>query len=303
MAATTWNFPCYRCASGDSVFQGFFWYDSVDADSYYDNEFTFFWSFFIDTREGMYTGLNTDPITRDDGNLQFLVSRGVFGQNRQMSIGFMNNTGTKKLGRVYVNDHSTGTTRYDWEVGDEDGSSELSDNKWYQMVVSVSSTRMQVAMNGTASPYLVKLTDSPGDINGDSQQGGGTDYLIYNSLVDALWPVSSARLYNAMSGIIGPNMLHNTALDLNDSATLGRIYDENGDFKNPGEDGSLWLGDSYGQVTPTLWFPTGGPTTIVGENSANWKSGDSNNVYGSTVGLRKDYESNIDIGRTGNRPT
>ena len=83
-------------------------------------------------------------------------------------------------------------------------------------------------------------------------------------------------------------------LDFSDAATKARIWDTNGDFKNPGEDGSLYFSDTYGSVQPEIYLLDGSGRYDNGSVGYVWVgpgSGASDQIPG---GLKKQY-INADI--------
>jgi hypothetical protein len=80
-------------------------------------------------------------------------------------------------------------------------------------------------------------------------------------------------------------------LDFSSSAVRARIWDDDGDFKNPGEDGSLWFGDTYAGNQPEYYFVDGSPIIQNGSETDEWSSSTSIAIVGVGAGLRKQYES------------
>ena len=76
-----------------------------------------------------------------------------------------------------------------------------------------------------------------------------------------------------------------------------RIWDTDGNFKNPGEDGSLWFSDTYGSATPEFYFLDGSPRKDNGAYNASipqvWNTSAGGGAGSTTPpgGLRKQYEA------------
>jgi len=153
---------------------------------------------------------------------------------------------------------SRGSTTYDIRLGDEDGSSWLQVDKWYQYGVMMTGTEITYAINGTTTPKLTIATNSPKALI----LNPGNESVTYQSpnanAGDNYDPISAMPSSNYPSLLFGPCLIDSeTTLNFNDTATRDRIWDTDGNFKFPGKNGSLWLGDSYNDVRPDYYFANG----------------------------------------------
>lgn len=284
MAANTWNFQVHEARdwpenpSGRGQTAGIF-YTYGTTSTGFTSAFTAIFSVLI--RSGW---------TAEDGFQQILFSLGKRGAYHS----FINITGTGTAStRIGITLHNvvSGTKAYELHLGDEDGSSKIASDKWYQVAFSANTSGATYAVNGTSSPLATVSTDNLSVLD------------VANAEIIALFGgISTASKTNIQQSIyghimpsvmVGPAAYSNQLLDLNDSAVLARIYDDNGDFRNPGEDGSLWFGDTYGANTPEYYFATGTPRGQKGTDATAWYVGGGNNYtgrVGAPGGLRKQYE-------------
>jgi hypothetical protein len=172
-------------------------------------------------------------------------------------------------------------------VGDEDGTNWLSQNKWYQLAFSGDSSGIQYVVNGDSTPTETVVTDSPGAFNWTA--GSDRMWVGASAAHNAATPATLTSSW--CSHISGPTAIHNQKIDLTDTAVLARIFDDNGDLKNPGADGSLWFGDTYGATPPSVYMHDGTPRLDYGAWGGTWTelSGDGS-AHGMPGGLRKEYE-------------
>jgi hypothetical protein len=173
-------------------------------------------------------------------------------------------------------------------LGDEDGSNDIQDDKWYQMAISMSGSQLQYAVNGSTTPTVTITADTP------STPVLSTDRIFLHGGTATANSDPSGFTTQWPSLLFGPMAMYTTAIDLTSSTVRDRIWDANGDFKNPGEDGSLWFGDTYGDVQPEYYFINGAPVWQKGTNTVVWaaRDGGSSGGNGNTMpgGLRKQYE-------------
>ena len=92
--------------------------------------------------------------------------------------------------------------------------------------------------------------------------------------------------------VMGAAAYSTTALDLSNQEVLDRIFDNNGDFKNAGENGSLWFGD-YDSNKPAYYFPHGVPIIQNGTDTQPWLTQWANSGGFASVlgGKKKQYTS------------
>ena len=279
MSKDTWNFQCHQTQDfgpdgGSRQTEGTLF--EVETQPF-SSEMTSIFSFLI--RSGW---------TSQDDAKQGLFSIGVNSGIESVGYAF-NKSGTTPLMLCSFKDGTAGTQRYSIGIGDEDGINWLQDDKWYQFVVSANASRIQYACNGSTSPKANINTDSPGflNINTGFERIWMTSPPANTGSTD---PISLATIWPSV--VIGACVHYSTAIDLADSAVLGRIYDTDGNFKSPGENGSLWFGDTYGAVIPEYYFPTGVPYHNLGSDTQNWNTWDGGSPSTKTPigGLRKQFE-------------
>ena len=186
---------------------------------------------------------------------------------------------------------ATTTYRYQIRLGDEDGVSDFSADKWYQIGLSVSASGISYVVNGSTTPKTTITTNAPGALGLDrsklwvhhSEPNRGVYPPIF---IGDGWPTL----------VLGPAMYHRTALDFSSSTVRDRIWDTSGDFKNPGEDFSYWLGDTYAASQPDFAFLDGSPRFDNGAYNASipqsFIAADGGGSGSTTApgGLRKQYE-------------
>lgn len=192
--------------------------------------------------------------------------------------------------RVRFYDIPGAVERYNQHLGDENGTDWLHFDKWYQVVISANATRLQFAVNGSTTPTTTLVTSTPGSLNLDdgserwwhfgppANSGSANPILLTDE-----WP----------SCMVGASAWDAPALDLTDQAVLDRIYDSDGDFKNPGENGSLWFNDSYttaANFSPDVYMWDGSGRKDNGSASLTWIAFNSSGITSAPGGLRKFYE-------------
>lgn len=303
MAATTYNFPCWQQV--DDLHK-----DTVDSQYPIGNRDDGGTGFSTGTTHGITTqftvafailarGWNDSPLSHTlidsydqeggDGN-NYLLSIGRQAQWADFYCG-IHLSATASDNYIFIGSNSASSTpRWVYHLGDEDGSNWVTADKWFQVVVSCTTGGdVDWAVNGTLTPQSTEVETPTGvDFPDLSNRRlwlhaplASANYTDLQTVLTTPWP----------SAVVGPVMVHNVALDLTDSAVLGRFYDSNGDFKNPGENGSLWLSSTYG-TAPTIFLPGGNPNTDKG-GTATWTALASaiTNEGGGVGGLRKQYEN------------
>ena len=230
--------------------------------------------------------------TSQDGGQQGIFSIGVASVTETVGHSFILSSTTPALFISYK-DGGTAAERYEISIGDEDGTNWLQDNKWYQFAVSANSSRIQYVCNGSITPKDNVITNTPGALNINAGAG-----RVWMTSPPASWGIATDPIgitQNWPSVILGPAMHYSTAIDLSSSTVRDRIFDSNGDFKNPGENGSLWLGDTYDSTIAEYFFPYGIPDYNLGTDTEAWTSwsGGFANAQTALGGLRKQYESRV----------
>lgn len=288
MSLTTWNFPTWQCRDKGPGFtradagSGFSTYQVVHQALPFSSAMT-----------GIFSFLAESGKVADAGQQQFITSIGYQGSPTYANFGLdmvMNQTLTSFF-RLTFYDHNAAAMRYLWSVGDEDGVNWLQYDKWYQVAFSVNASRLQVVVNGSTTPKVTKTTDAPGTLNLD--QG---DERWWHTGPVAAWGLSDGQVAFILglwpSVVLGPSAWEATAIDLSDQTVLDRIYDADGNFKNPGENGSLWFNDTYTTSTgfkPDVFMLDGSPRFDNGSFGLTWGalSGSKSPYPGA---LRKAYE-------------
>ena len=127
----TWNFPCWQCIddiNGTRNDGG--WYYRVGPDGGgttqpFTTKLTAIFSFLI--RSGW---------TSQDGGLQSIISLGSNGASKTAFLLALIDSSTNPALQVQFGDATGNVQRYTINLGDEDGASWLSTDKWYQMAIS-----------------------------------------------------------------------------------------------------------------------------------------------------------------------
>lgn len=283
MSVDTWNFPCWQTRDRGVAFTRgnaggtFACTDALPFGS---------------AISGVFSFLIYPPYTYDSVDWQVLHGIGTRNSTRNaVQLGAYYNTAGFNHCQIKFWDETGGVTRYNVQLGDEDGVSWCQTKKWYQVAFSADSSEFQYAVNGTTAPMLNVVNDTPGalSITQGSERwwfGGGAYFGIDSPLSwTGNWPTLVA----------GPAAFDGSSLDLSDSAVLGRIFDSEGNLKNPGENASLWWNDTY---TTTSGFK---PDVFLPDGSARFEGGSAGLTFTSQVGgaagssdapggLRKFYE-------------
>lgn len=299
MSASTWNFQCYQCMDdfpfnpaprgrrggvftlgpGSRVIGGS---NPSSTTLPFTNTITGVCSFFI--RSGW---------TAQDGNPQGIFS---IGANTEASPGVyvsLIDTATNPAVRIFIYDGSANTTRHDVKIGDEDGVNWLQDDKWYQVGFSVGSGGITFAMNGTNAPKSTTTTDNAGALN--LKSGDERIWTTGPAADNAASHPQTIQTSVYPTVVLGPSIWATAALDFDDSTVRDRVWDSNGDFKNPGENGSLWFSDTYSETIPEFYFVPGVPWPQNGSDTQAFRGEGggtgSGLMAGNIGGLRKTYES------------
>lgn len=222
-----------------------------------------------------------------DGGQDGLFSLGSSGNTHAAMNISLGATGIPYKLSIEVWDQVAGAYRYIILLGDEDGTEWIKPDKWYQCGISFDSTGISWCINGETSPTVTETTNAPGAVNLDN---ASERLWVHSAVADTItaiffleggWPTV----------VVGPTIMTSVKMDFSDAAVRNRIWDSNGDFKNPGEDGSLWLGDTYGSNQPEIYLLDGGPRFDNGSENYIWiqqGSGGSGTMPG---GLKKQYSA------------
>jgi len=285
MAIDTWNFPCWQTAdAGPNATPrnniGMAWI--VGPAHVTTQPFT-------NTITCIFSLLMRTGWTSMDGGAQGIFS---IGQQGGASAAFhlqLTRSSTDPELTILAWDVPGGLQRYNIGLGDEDGTSWLSADKWYQFAISINPTGIVYAVNGSETAKAVETTKIPGNINVDN----GND-RVWVHAPSAAWGVSEPSLINTNwpSVILGASAWSTAYLNLSSQSVRNRIWDSNGDFKNPGQNGSLWFGDAYGADVPEYYFLDGSPRFQRGSDTQLWANGGGGHGANDNApgGLRKQYE-------------
>lgn len=287
MADATWNFPCWQwldagpgapATGGSRNSTGTAFINSLTGnqagdDPPFASEITIIGSFLISSE---YTGRR--------GTANYLTSLGIVG-TEYFYVRMLG--GSSPRLEILIYDSVGATTRYDWKVLDDDGTTgKLITDKWYQFALSANGSGLEVVMNGETAPSITKTTTAPGSLNLDNGNvrmwhaalaGWGATTMLS---VTAGWPAV----------VVGPMLLDSNYIDLTSATVRNRIFDTNGDLKNPGANGSLWLGDTYGANVPDFYFHDG--SARINKGTSNILDGYQNQaaIRSQPGGFRKQWE-------------
>ena len=257
-----------------------------------------------------YIGANqpfTDTIT---GIFSFFLRFGwsdTAGTISQIFTSIGNNSGTKNGLIIYLgaisgeykliietNDASAGTARHEVYLGDDNGTDWIQFDKWYQVGFSISPSGFSYAVNGTTSPTATVISSSNGNLN-----LSGSSRIMHLSGAAANSALNSANLLLANANwptfVVGASAWSSTYIDWTNATARGLVFDADGNFNNPGENGSLWFG-AYDAIVPEFYFADGSPRTDNGFHNAtipqNWAASSGGGAGSRTApgGLRKQYE-------------
>lgn len=287
MAQNTWNFACWaprdhgpdnppRQRSG-TVFEC-----GIGAQTSTSQPFT-------ESMTSIFSIFIRPGWTSQDDGFQGIFSIAQIGAFEAVRHAFINSL-TSPAVQIRFKDAASNTARYFVNIGDEDGINWLQDSKWYQVAVSVDNSNFTFAMNGSTSPKTSTITNVPGALNIDF----GSE-RIWMTGPTAAWGSQTPLFVNHSypTVILGAAAHSTKVLDLSSSTVRDRIWDSNGDFKNPGADGSLWFGDTYGEFTPEYYFANGVPIHQRGSDPVVWvfQPGGLEPSETPPGGCRKQYES------------
>jgi len=288
MSIRPWNFPCWQDRDeGPPVARGIRGMVSEcgpgalnpAAQPFVNNICTIIFSFLF------RSGWSDSSVA---GGFFSIGEVGAFGQNPPLAVFYIDDGSGNIVLRILSRNTNTGTERYNFDLGDEDGVSWLADDKWYQVGLCLTATGLSYAVNGNPGCTVVKTLDNPGA----SEFHEGSERLFVGSsaatgasnpiFISSGWPTC----------VVGPAAMSAVALDFSDLVTRNRIWDSNGDFKNPGENGSLWLGDTYSAQRPSIWLPNGSAQFENGSFGVTWttRSGGGSGYVTTPGCLRKQYE-------------
>ncbi len=243
------------------------------------------------TKDAGYDAHNTDE--------QLLLSIGTKNDSNtpEVTIGLVYNSDTG-VNYIYLNslDSTDGSTRWTYHIGDEDGSSWLSADKWYQVVVTISADgSVDWAVNGSLTPKSTEVAAPSGDPMRDMS---AMRIWFYGPYASVNFDANSIVTFPWSSFITGTLAVRSSDIDLTSAAVMDRIYDSNNDFKPAGEDGSLWFGDTYGASTPNLFLLDGSPVFDNGNASATWAPlvhTGATDLGGAPGGYKKEYDTLPDV--------
>jgi len=282
----SWNFPCSRTADKGPAFtrgqQGMIFETGpggfrTQAAQPFTENMTYLFSFLA------RTGWTADSAAR-----QYLSYMGRNGGNSHMqTFATMNSASDSKLSFIARNDN-VGADRYVIDLGDEDGTSWLSFDKWYQIGIAFSGSALTFAVNGSATPKRTITTNSPGTL----ELAFGTEKLWINGGSVGFANTNPTGLTSGWpSLIVGPGAMSTTVLDFDNATVRDRIWDSSGEFKPPGEDGSLWFGDTYADDPPESFFMDGSARFNEG-GTMTWGSaeGGGGEGWGIPGALKKMFE-------------
>jgi len=288
LSSSTWNFPTYQCIDNLSV--------SSVTRATGGNIFTVGPAHsttqpFSDTITGVFSIFIRSGWTNQNNatDQQGIFSIGFSGASTSTLYIVFSLASTNPAVTFFISDGGGSPTRYHFRVGDEDGINWLQDDKWYQIAFSASSSGVSYAVNGSTTPIVITTADVAGDINLDS----GNERIWAVGGPTAAWGTNNPTTINSpvwSSLLMGPSCWSTQGLDFSSSAVRARIWDDNGDFKNPGEDGSLWFGDTYAANTPEYYFVDGSPIIQHGSDTQVWTNATGIALTGVNAGLRKQYE-------------
>jgi len=290
MSLTTWNFPCWQCRDKGpnatppatrATAGGGFGVEGVTLP--FTNTITGIFSFFCETGK-----------VADAAEAQMISSIGYQGAGAfagmEIRLQMDATTPSNCFVLLLFYDWSGAVLRYSFKVGDENGTDWLKFDKWYQMAFCATITELTVVVNGSTTPTLTKSTDNPGGLNLDAS----TERWWHNA-PSAAWGAADTTAIAAWwpSCVVGPSAWESTSLDLTNQANLDRIFDADGNFKNPGENGSLWFNDTYttaGGFKPDVFLVDGGARFDNGSYGLTWLAKTGAGWSSCPGGLRKMYE-------------
>ncbi|MEE9579758.1 MAG: hypothetical protein V3V74_00390 [Nitrosomonadaceae bacterium] len=293
MADNTWNFACNNCKDSDAVTPnsrgGVFGLWRSPSPKIPPSGADYPW---IDTFTAIFSFFHRSGFSEAAGNTHGIFTIGK-KNDAESSISIKVHEDPMKL-HIQAYDRLASAFRLQVDLGDEDGVNWLSSDKWYQIGLSLSPVAFSYAVNGSVSPKQTITTNAPGVLSFDGGQRAVWNNPDGNNPNDN-W-VAYQQNYSTL--IHGASLWDDNYLDFNSATVRNRIWDSNGDFKNPGENGSLWLGDTYGATIPDIYLRDGGARHDGGAYNlvANpggglfGQGGGGSGVVNAPGGFRKQYE-------------
>ena len=291
MAQNTWNFPCWTTMDngplgGTRGNSGTLWEVGPGGNESsntqpFTNSITAIFSFFIRTGWTDISDLR-----------QVLFSLGYSTATEPAFELALALGGSTPIMQAKAYDTAAATVRGDVRLGDEDGTNWIQPDKWYQVGVSIDGSSFTYAVNGVNTPKLILPVDAPGTLNLDRNSE-----RIWVHGPQASWGIAANNIIvHWPSMVMGPAAFGTVALDFNDAAVRARIWDSNGDFINPFENGSGWFNDDYtisSGFMPNYYLTDGSPRYLKGSDTQQWEAvgGGTGNHFHAPGGLRKQYEA------------
>ena len=243
---------------------------------------------FTNSITAVITFLMSSEFSANGGENQGITSVGWSGAAGAGFATWLQNTDTNPSLRVYFYDTNGSTLRYDYAVGDEDGSSWLSFDKWYTVCIGANTAQCTISVNGSASPTLTENTSNPGSLNLDA----GTERMTHCG-PSASWGIPFTSVTSSWpSVLLGPTAVDAAYVDVTSTAFLSRIFDGS-ELKPAGENGSLWFNDSYttsSGYAPDVFLKDGSPRVETGSAGLTFLSMNASGAHGGAPGcLRKSY--------------
>lgn len=246
---------------------------------------------FTDTMTVMFSFYQRAGWSDTDGiDVDGMISLGSSADTNSGLAIYFGQTGSDYRLHIDVWDEVAGAYRYQIILGDEDGINWNRPNKWYQCAVSFDSSGISYCVNGSTSPKVTETTNSPGAIN---LNNGTARLWLHNSFADITTAVFFIN--GGWSTVVtGPTIMSTEKLDFSSSVVRERIWDSNGDFRNPGEDGSYYFADTYAATQPEIYLLDGGGRRDNGSSASIWAQSGSGGSATLVGGLKKQYPNTAD---------
>jgi hypothetical protein len=280
MFLNSWNFPCWIPHDQGPSFTRNRWGQSWQSSpTPFSSSITAIFGFLI--RSGGWTSTDGEPQTI--GSIGY---KGATEAAFRLTLNTYGRTGQRPSIGLIAYDTFASDYRYNINLGDENGTDWLDFDKWYMCAVSINNSECTYAMNGTNTPKVNITTNNPGDLN-------------LNNNSDRAWMLGPNAAFNLDDTILAttefPTVIVSPAaystgyIDLTNADNLSRIYDSNGQFKNPGIDGSGWFPSSR---QPEYFFVNGTPQFQKGSDLTPWvcERGGGAGFGTCQGGLKKQYE-------------
>lgn len=281
MSNSTWNFPTWQChdkgllltrATAGGAF-------TVDGPLPFTTSIMGVFSFLI---RSDYTANSAEPTA--------ITSIGANG-GTDVAFGAIinhNSAGNSFLGLQFY-DTVGGAYRLSINVGDEDGINWLQEDKWYQIAFTADGTALNIVVNGSTT-YTTTGFGAAGDLSLDQ----GAERWWHSAPV-ASWPAGTPFFVGSYwpSVVLGPSAWEATTQDLTTAAVRDRIFDADGNFKDPGPNGSRWMNDAYTTTagySPDQYFNDGSPRFANGSHALTWVTASGGGWNDAPGTLRKSYE-------------